>query len=56
VLTITLGAVLNGGLVLAAHTAAYRPDIPTPATLTIRSFLQEELETTAHPTVAKVLF
>ena len=56
VLTITLGAVLNGGLVLAAHTATYRPDIPTPATLTVRSFLQQDLDTTAQPTVIKVLF
>ena len=59
VLTITLGTLwigAIGGIVLTPNTATFRPDLPTPAALTFRSFLQEDLDTSAHPTVTKVLF
>jgi hypothetical protein len=55
-LTITLGVVLNGGLVVTPHTATYRPDQPATLTLQIQSALGENLDTTPHPTTFGLLF
>ena len=56
VLTITLGTVLNGGVVTVPHTATYRPDLPAMPTLRLTTFLGEPLDLAVHPTTTGVLF